>query len=47
MQTATITGEVLGTPNAEMRRNLASDQPKLFEPWLAMGDQVASAGQEE
>jgi len=33
MQTATVTGEVLGTPNAEMRRNLTGDQPKLFEPW--------------
>ena len=33
MQTATVIGEVLGTPNAEMRRNLTGDQPKLFEPW--------------
>ena len=33
MQTATVTGEVLGTPNAEMRHNLTGDQPKLFKPW--------------
>jgi quinol monooxygenase YgiN len=39
MQTATVTGEVLGTPNAEMRRNLTGDQPKLFEPWLALNDE--------
>jgi len=40
MQTATVTGEVLGTPNAEMRRNLTSDQPRLFESWQsAAGDQ--------
>jgi quinol monooxygenase YgiN len=36
METATITGEVLGTPNAEMRRNLTGEQPKLYEPWLTM-----------
>jgi quinol monooxygenase YgiN len=39
METATITGEVLGTPNAEMRRNLTGEQPKLFEPWLALSDE--------
>ena len=43
METATVTGEVLGTPNAEMRQNLSGDQPKLFEPWLAMSDQEAAA----
>jgi quinol monooxygenase YgiN len=41
MQTATVTGEVLGTPNAEMRRNLTGDQPKLFTPWLALHDEQA------
>jgi quinol monooxygenase YgiN len=41
METATITGEVLGTPNAEMRRNLTGDQPKLFEPWLTMTEERA------
>jgi len=35
MATATVTGEVLGTPNAEMRSNLSGDRPKLFEPWKA------------
>jgi quinol monooxygenase YgiN len=44
MQTATVTGEVLGTPNAEMRRNLTGDQPKLFTPWLALHDGQAPAG---
>ena len=43
METATITGEVLGTPNAEMRRNLTGDQPKLFTPWMVMGE-VEGAG---
>lgn len=38
MATATITGEVLGTPNAQMRKNLTGDQPKLFTPWLSMQD---------
>jgi quinol monooxygenase YgiN len=33
MQTATVTGEVLGTPNETMRGNLQGEQPKLFEPW--------------
>lgn len=41
METATITGEVLGTPNAEMRRNLTGDQPKLFTPWMTMQDEPA------
>ena len=45
MATATVTGEVLGTPNAEMRKNLSGDQPKLFEPWLVK-DEVADAGAE-
>ena len=36
MGTGTVTGEVLGTPNAEMRRNLTGDQPKLFTPWMTM-----------
>ena len=38
MGTATITGEVLGTPNAEMRKNLTGDQPKLFTPWLTIDE---------
>jgi hypothetical protein len=43
MATATITGEVLGTPNAEMRRNLTGDQPKLVTPWMALQDEPAAA----
>src|SRR3954447_6477052 len=43
MATATITGEVLGTPNAEMRRNLTGEQPKLFTPWLALLDEQTPA----
>ena len=39
MATASITGEVLGSPNAEMRKNLTGDQPKLFTPWLALQDE--------
>ena len=38
METATVTGELLGTPNAQIRANLTGDQPKLFEPWLALSD---------
>jgi len=45
METATITGEVLGTPNAEMRRNLTGDQPKLYTPWMTMSE-VEGAGAE-
>jgi quinol monooxygenase YgiN len=41
MATATITGEVLGTPNAEMRRNLTGEQPKLFTPWMTLHDEPA------
>lgn len=35
MATATVTGEVLGTPNETMRAQLGSGQPKLFTPWMA------------
>lgn len=35
MSTATVTGEVLGTPNEIMRSQLGGDQPKLFTPWMA------------
>ena len=38
MATATITGEVLGTPNEQMRKNLTGDQPELFTPWLTKDD---------
>ena len=38
METATITGELLGTPNDQIRKNLTGDQPKLYEPWLTMDE---------
>ena len=43
METATVTGEVLGTPNAEMRKNLSGDQPKLFTPWMTMAEEPSPA----
>ena len=39
METATITGELLGTPNNQIRKNLTGDQPKLYEPWIAPSDE--------
>ena len=36
MATASVTGEVLGTPNAKMKEQLRGDQPKLFTPWMTM-----------
>src|SRR5262245_23941849 len=36
MATASVTGEVLGTPNATMKQKLGSGGPKLFTPWIAM-----------
>ena len=36
MATASVTGEVLGTPNAKMKRLLGKGGPKLFTPWLAL-----------
>ena len=43
MQTATVTGELLGTPNAQFRANSTRDQPKLFEPWLSLFDEKPPA----
>lgn len=43
LATATITGELLGTPNDEMRKNLTGDQPKLLTPWMAMQDEPAAS----
>ena len=43
LETATITGELLGSPNEQIRRNLTGDQPKLFTPWLTMDEEVADA----
>ena len=44
MATATVTGEVLGTPNAEMREKLAEGGPRLFSPWMAMDEELEGAG---
>jgi quinol monooxygenase YgiN len=38
MATASVTGEVLGTPNATVKELLGSGSPKLFTPWLALQD---------
>jgi hypothetical protein len=42
MQTVTVTGELLGTPNNQIRRNLTGDQLKLFEPWITLSDEPAA-----
>jgi hypothetical protein len=39
MATASVTGEVLGTPNAKMKEQLGKGGPKLFTPWMAFQDQ--------
>ena len=39
MATASVTGEVLGTPNAKMKEELAKGGPILFTPWIALQDQ--------
>jgi quinol monooxygenase YgiN len=39
MATASVTGEVLGTPNAKMKDQLGKGGPKLFTPWMALHDQ--------
>ena len=38
IETATITGELLGDPNDQIRKNLTGDQPRLFTPWLALSE---------
>jgi quinol monooxygenase YgiN len=38
LATASITGEVLGTPNAKMKEMLGEGVPKLFTPWKALQD---------
>ena len=45
MATATVTGEVLGTPNAEIRENLSKGGPKLFTPWMTMEEEPDGAEQ--
>jgi quinol monooxygenase YgiN len=41
MATATVTGEVLGTPSAKMQLEKGGE-PKLFTPWLALQDLAAA-----
>ena len=38
MATASVRGEVLGTPNARMKEELAKGGPQLFTPWMALQD---------
>jgi hypothetical protein len=38
LATASDTGEALGTPNANMKEQLAKGGPKLFTPWMALRD---------
>ena len=38
MATATVTGEVLGTPNTEMQDKLKKGGPRLFTPLMALQD---------
>ena len=39
MATASVTGELLGTPTTEMKRQLGQGkEPKLFTPWIALQD---------
>lgn len=38
MATATVTGEVLGTPNDTMRDQLGDGEPKLFTPWMVASE---------
>jgi quinol monooxygenase YgiN len=38
MATADVTGEVLGTPSETMRAQLGASEPKLFTPWMALGE---------
>ena len=42
LATASVTGEVLGTPNAKMKQQLGKGEPKLFTPWIALQDQPAA-----
>jgi hypothetical protein len=42
MECATITGELLGAPSEQIRRNLTGDQPKLFTPWMALRNEPAA-----
>ena len=39
LATASVTGEVLGAPDAKMKEQLGRSGPKLFTPWMALQDQ--------
>jgi hypothetical protein len=43
MQTATVTGEALGTPKRANAQEPDRRPAKLFEPWLALQDDQAPA----
>ncbi len=45
MATASVTGEVLGTPNAKMRELLAQGGPTLYRPWIALQDPEPAKGE--
>lgn len=42
LATASVTGEVVGTPNAKMREQLGKGGPKLFTPWMALQDEESA-----
>jgi quinol monooxygenase YgiN len=44
MATATVTGEVLGTPSAKMQLRKGGE-PKLFTPWMALQDEESAAAE--
>jgi quinol monooxygenase YgiN len=39
MATASVTGELLGMPNAEMKKQIGKGPPTVFTPWMALQDQ--------
>ena len=39
MATASVTGELLGMPNATMREQIGKGPPTVFTPWMALQDQ--------
>jgi quinol monooxygenase YgiN len=43
MATASVTGEVLGTPNAKMKEQIGKGGPRLFTPWLAIEEEAEPA----
>ena len=38
MATASVTGELLGTPNSRLKQQLGRGEPKLFTPWMTLHD---------